>query len=62
MKFLQSHCNDCKVSIALSQIVAVIEIDKGETRVYCTDKGKYTLTESYGLVIKKINMLVGEEV
>ena len=59
MKFLQSHCNDCNVSIALSQIVAVIEIDKGETRVYCTDKGKYTLTEPYDLIMKKINVLVG---
>ena len=54
MKFLQSHYNDKKVSIVLSQIVAVIENDEGKTLVCATDGEGYTLTEPYDQIMNKI--------
>lgn len=54
MKFIHSHYKNDKVSVALSQIVAVVEGSREETLIYCTDNEVYTSTESYDLIMRKI--------
>ena len=56
MEFIHSSYNNKNISIALSQIVAVAEGNKGNTLIYCTDDQEYTVTESYDLIMKKIMM------